>query len=53
MSNDVVHQTVCAICARLYYKLEGSEINIAKIPNQHFLYPINEMPACVIRMNVM
>jgi hypothetical protein len=52
MSNEIVHQSVCAICASLYYKLKGFELNIAKIPNQHLLYPNDEMPSCVIRISV-
>jgi len=52
LSNNVVDRTVCVICACLHYKLEGIEINIGKIPNQHLLHPLNEMPSCVIQLNI-
>ncbi|CAF3769591.1 unnamed protein product [Rotaria sordida] len=52
MSNHVVHQIICAICACLHYKSESVEMNIAKIPNQHLLYPNDEMPSCVSRINI-
>lgn len=52
LSNNVVHQTVCMVCACFHYKLESVAINIGKIPNQHFLYPVDEMPCCIIRLNI-
>ncbi|CAF1541738.1 unnamed protein product, partial [Rotaria sp. Silwood1] len=34
------------------FKDESVEMNIAEIPNQHLLYPIDEMPSCVSRINI-
>jgi hypothetical protein len=52
MSSNVLDQIVCAICACLQYRLESIEINIAKVPNQHLLYSIAELPSCVLRVNL-
>ncbi|CAF1356769.1 unnamed protein product [Adineta steineri] len=52
MSNDIVDRTICMICACLHYRLNSIERNIGKIPNQHLLYPTNEMPSCVIKLNI-
>ncbi|CAF4208180.1 unnamed protein product, partial [Adineta steineri] len=52
MSNDIVDRTICMICACLHCRLNSIERNIAKIPNQHLLYPANGMPSCVIKLNI-
>ena len=51
MSNAVVEQVTCVICACRYYKKECLVINIGCIPNQHVLYPTDELPSCVIRLD--
>ena len=50
MSNAIVEQVMCVICACRYYKKECLVINIDCIPNQHVLYPKDELPSCVIRL---
>ena len=52
MCNNVVDQTVCATCASLHYKADGFKMNIAKIPNQHLLYPTVEIPSCITLLNI-
>ena len=50
MSNSFVEQVTCVICACRYYKKEFLVINIGCIPNQHVLFPADELPSCVIRL---
>ena len=50
MSNYMVEQVTCVVCACWYYKKECLVINIGCIPNQHVLYPADELPSCVIRL---
>jgi hypothetical protein len=52
MSNDVVHQRICAIRVCLHYKREGFEINIAKISNKELIHSADQIPSCIIRLNV-
>ncbi|CAF1163308.1 unnamed protein product [Rotaria sordida] len=52
MSNDAVHQIVCAICACLHYKTESVKKHIGEIPNKHLLYQIDHIPSCVRRLNL-
>ena len=52
MSNAMVEQVTCVVCACRYYKKECLVINIGCIPNQHVLYPTDELPSCVIRMHI-
>jgi hypothetical protein len=52
MSNNVVDQIVCAICACLQYKLESIEMNIGKNPNHHLLYSTADLPSCILRLNL-
>lgn len=52
MSNDMVEQVTCVICACRYYKKECLVINIGCIPNQHLLYATDELPSCVIRLDI-
>ena len=49
MSNAVVEQVTCAVCACRYSKEECLVINIGCIPNQHVLYTADELPSCVIQ----
>ena len=51
MSNAMVEQVTCVICACRYFKKECSVMNIGCIPNEHVLYPTDELPSCVIRLN--
>ena len=52
MSNAVVEQVTCVICACRYYKKECLAINIGCIPNQHLLYLTDELPSCVFRLDI-
>ena len=52
MSNAMVEQVTCVVCACRYYKKECLVINIGCIPNQHVLYPTEELPSCVIRLHI-
>ena len=52
MSNAMVEQVTCVICACRYYRKECLAINIGCIPNQHLLYPTDELPSCVIRLDI-
>ena len=52
VSNAIVEQVTCAVCACRYYKKECLVINIGCIPNQHVLYPTEELPSCVIRLHI-
>ena len=52
MSIAVVEQVTCVICACRYYKKECRVIDIGCIPNQHVLYPADELPSCVIRLHM-
>ena len=52
MSNAMVEQVTCVACACPYYKKECLVINIGCIPNQHVLYPTDELPSCVIRLHI-
>ena len=52
MSNAIVEQVTCVICACRCYKKECLVMNIGCIPNQHVLYPTDELPSCVIRLDI-
>ena len=52
MSSASVEQVTCVVCAYRYYKKECLVINIGCIPNQHVLYPTEELPSCVIRLHI-
>jgi hypothetical protein len=52
MSNSIVEQITCVVCACLRYRIASTLVNIGCIPNQHMLYPNDDLPHCVIRLNV-